>query len=164
VIPLKIFQSVQGGRQYLAAYSMLNKKINFFRVDNIISVKLLETVDEFGHYQNCLKEELPKIWGVATGQGTIEHIEMILTVEPKDNHIAHRLEREKRCGKVEKLEGNQWRFSADVYDAWELMPWLRTFIGRISSLVCSNKKVEEQFWADYSALTEMYGGDNSAVS
>jgi hypothetical protein len=73
------------------------------------------------------------------------------------------LEREKRCGTVERLGETSWKYTADVYDAWELMPWLRTFIGRISALTCSNKTVETQFWADLSALTVLYGGDGDAV-
>ena len=163
MIPLKIFQSVQGGRQYLAAYSVWKKNITFFRVDRIKTIKQLEIIEDYEFYQDYLKIEQPKIWGAATGQGATEHIEMTLIIEPQDIHIVHRLEREKRCGKVEDLGHNRWRFSADVYDAREMTPWLRTFIGRIASLVCSNKKVEEQFWMDYSTLAGMYKDDDSAV-
>ena len=88
---------------------------------------------------------------------------MTLTVEPNDSHIVHRLEREKRCGAVARLDETVWRFHADVYDARELVPWLRTFIGRIVSLTCSNKQVEEQFWADFTALAGIYGGDADVV-
>lgn len=162
-LPLKIYISVQGGRQYLAAYSIWKKKVSFFRLDGILKVKPLEHVDEYEKCLECLKEEQVYIWGVATGQGNLEHIEMTLTIAKEDAHIIKRLEREKRCGVVEKINETTWWFSADVYDAWELMPWLRTFIGRISSLTCSNREVEEQFWADLSALTDLYGGDGSAV-
>jgi hypothetical protein len=88
---------------------------------------------------------------------------MSLTVDPRDAHIIQRLEREKRCGSVVQTGTRTWQFTADVYDAWELIPWLRTFIGRISSLTCSNKKVETRFWSDYAALAELYGGDDNAV-
>ena len=162
-LPLKIYISVQGGRQYLAAYSIRKKKSCFFRLDSILKVKPLENVDEYEKYLGCLKEEQLYIWGVSTGQGYIEHVEMTLKIAKEDIHIIKRLEREKRCGVVEKVNETTWRFYADVYDAWELMPWLRTFIGRISSLTCSNKKVEEQFWEDLSALTDLYGGDGSVV-
>lgn len=147
----------------MAAYTLLKKEIAFFRLDSIAKVKSLEVVENYESYLDCLKVEQPKIWGVATGQSNIEHIEMVLTIVQKDIHIANRLEREKRCGKVEQLSKTQWRFSADVYDSWELMPWLRTFIGRISSLTCSNKKVEEQFWMDLAAIAALYGGDGDAV-
>ena len=88
---------------------------------------------------------------------------MILLIVPKDIYIAQRLDREKRCGAVTQLSEDTWRFTADVYDAQELMPWLRTFIGRIISLTCSDKIIEERFWSDYALMVEMYGGDNDAV-
>ena len=49
-----------------------------------------------------------------------------------------------------------WRFSADVYDAGEMIPWLRTFIGRIESLTCTNKQVERTFSEDLLQLCKMY--------
>lgn len=163
VVPLKIYISTQGGRQYIAAYSVWKKKITFFRLDSIVKVKPLEVASEYDSLQDILKKEQPHIWGVSCGQNRIEHIDMTLAVDPKDTHIIHRLEREKRCGVLTQTADSEWKFSADVYDAWELMPWLRTFIGRISSLTCSNKKVEQQFWSDYAALAEMYGGDDNAI-
>ena len=162
-IPLKIFSSTQGGRQYLAAFSPQRKEITFYRLDNITKVKVLEQVPDNDAHQKQLEAVRPHIWGVSTGQFQTEHLEMVLYIDPQDGHIIGRLEREKRCGTVETLGDNTWRFSADVYDAWELIPWLRTFIGRIVSLSCSNKIVEEQFWADFATLEAMYGGDGDAV-
>ena len=162
-IPLKIYVSGQGGRQYLAGYNKWHQNIDFFRLDSIQKVQSLATVPDYDTYQKRLKDEQPNFWGVSTGSRNIEHIEMTLIVEPKDNHIVHRLKREKRSGTVERLGETTWQFYADVYDAWELMPWLRTFIGRIVSLTCSNKQVEEQFWADYTALADIYGGGDDAI-
>ena len=44
-----------------------------------------------------------------------------------EEHVVRRLNREKRCGTVVKIDDTHWRFSADVYDAREMLPWLRTF-------------------------------------
>ena len=49
------------------------------------------------------------------------------------------------------------RFSADVYDASELIPWIRTFICRITDISISNKALEKQFKEDLQAMYEMYG-------
>ena len=163
LLPLKIYVSVQGGRQYLVAYDMGGKKICFFRMDSIQKIKLLEAVENFSLYQSFLKEKSSYIWGVSTGGKKIEHLEMTLIVEPKDIHIIHRLEREKRCGTVVQLDEKTWQFSANVYDTWELLPWLRTFIGRISSLTCSNPKVQQQFWSDLSILIHQYKGAEKDV-
>jgi hypothetical protein len=61
---------------------------------------------------------------VFTGQYRLEHLEIVLSIDPKDVHIIHRLEREKRWGEVTQITDNEWKFAVDVYDAWELMPWL----------------------------------------
>ncbi|MCL2167273.1 MAG: WYL domain-containing protein [Clostridiales bacterium] len=156
-IPLRIYSSTQGGRQYLSAFSPQRKEITFFRLDSIIKVKMLERTSDYEAYQRQLETAMPHIWGVSVGRYKPQHIEMLLSVNPQDSHIVSRLEREKRCGTVEPLGDNRWRFSAEVYDARELLPWLRTFIGRIVSLTCSDKTVEDQFWADFTALEALYG-------
>jgi hypothetical protein len=177
VVPLKIYISTQSGRQYVAAYSVLKEKIAFFRLDSIAKARALGPEPEYGALQALLKEERPHIWGASCGQYQLEHIEMTVVVAPEDMHIIQRLEREKRCGHVIQAAGGgrasapdsapavggEWLFTADVYDARELIPWLRTFIGRISSLTCSNKTVERQFWMDCAAMSKMYGGDGDAV-
>ena len=48
-----------------------------------------------------------------------------------------------------------WR--ADVYDASELIPWIRTFICRITDISISNKALETQFKEDLQVMYEMYG-------
>ena len=45
----------------------------------------------------------------------------------------------------------------------ELLPWIRTFIGRIVSLKSANPEVEKRFYGDLSAMRAMYGGDADAV-
>ena len=157
VLPLKLFISVQSGRQYLAAYSSWGREICFVRLETIQKVKQLEVVDNYAGYQEKLLKEQAYIWGVSLGDGRIEHIEMVLKVNLYEMYVVQRLEREKRCGTVEQLDEGTWKFSADVFDAMELLPWLRTFIGRIVSLTCSNVKVEEQFWEDLSILARQYG-------
>ena len=71
-----------------------------------------------------------------------------------------RLDREKRCGRVEVLGGGLFRYVADVFDALEMLPWLRSFLGRVVDLQCTNPAVTDTFWSDYQAMCEMYGGDD----
>ena len=139
----------------------------FYRLDSIEKVKPLDVIPDYDTYLNLLEDYCKHLWGVASGQdGVLEYIEMTLKVEADERHIVQRLEREKRCGKVDKLNDTLWRFTADIYDAQEMMPWLRTFIGRIVSLTCSNKAVEERFLSDIAVMTALYGdegGDGHAI-
>jgi len=89
---------------------------------------------------------------------------MTVFVGDGEGHIPRRLEREKRCGRVERLDGHRWRFTADVYDALEMLPWIRTFTGRITELKCDDPRVTERFYEDLAAVAALYGGDGDAVS
>ena len=80
-----------------------------------------------------------------------------------EDFIVQRLEREKRHGTVEVLDGRTCWFTADVYDASELLPWLRTFIGRIVELKCSNQLVTDTFYEDLRRMSALYGGGGDAV-
>ena len=164
VLPVKIFVSTQTGRQHLLAYHYRVKRPMFFRVDNIRSVKpgaVEKRMDKYGSFYEKLKENL---WGVSFGAGhSLDHLEMTVKVERGEEYIIDRLEREKRCGYVEPLGEGLFRFSADVYDASEMLPWIRTFIGRITNLTCSDESVVRSFFEDLETMRSMYGGDGHAV-
>lgn len=66
IIPLKILISVQGGRQYLMAYVPRFKRMNAFRIDNIVSVKFDKVSDRFDELRDRLEKMKPHIWGVST--------------------------------------------------------------------------------------------------
>jgi len=164
ILPLKIFISTQSGRQYIAGCNTKTKRIMFFRLDSILKIKPLDRVNNFESCIELLDAYRKHLWGVASGSnGHIEHLEMVLVIEAFEPHIVGRLEREKRCGMVEQIDDTHWRFIADIYDAQEMLPWLRTFTGRIESLSCTNKSVEERFWGDLAVLAELYGGDGDVV-
>lgn len=160
VFPIKIYVSTQGGRRYLLAKCERTRRFEFYRLDSIKSVKHLEiqeNADEILEKYNSFSKNL---WGVDAGnsRGT-EHIEMDVYFGKGEEYIINRLQKEKRCGNVEIIDDSHCRFSADVYSAEEMLPWLRTFIGRITKLQCSNKFVESKFFSDIERMKELYGGD-----
>lgn len=186
VHPMKIYVSTQNGRQYLLAWDDVLDRPWFYRLDNILKAEkekrfmmqkaeLQNTEAKVRNAEEDMKakeEELAKsyakkyesvkdkIWGVSLGDyATMEHIEMKIFAEPHEYFIGQRLEREKRCGTVEKIDENTYLFRADVYDAKELLPWIRTFIGRIVSLECSNPAILEKFSRELQELNEIYGGE-----
>ncbi|MBR3305346.1 MAG: WYL domain-containing protein [Christensenellaceae bacterium] len=160
VIPLRIMISVQSGRQYLMAYTPRFKRITSFRTDNIVSVKMDDICDRFDELREKLDGMMPHMWGVSIQSNSGQHMEHVeFTVKYADNekHIHQRLEREKRCGTVEKIDNNTSRFSVDVFDASEMIPWIRTFICRITEYSFSNKEIEEQFGNDIKEMFKLYG-------
>ena len=164
VYPVKIYVSTQTGRQYLLAYHYLRKRFMFFRLDNIRKVgagAVEKEPEKYSCYYEKLKENL---WGASLHSGlSLDHIEMTVHVGKGEEYILDRLEREKRCGHIEKIDESTYRFTADVYDATETVVWLRTFIGRVVKLECSDKFAESRFYGDVEALRKLYGGDEDAV-
>ncbi len=84
-------------------------------------------------------------------------MEFTIKINDGEEYILNRLEREKRCGEVEFLGENKYRFYADVFDTSEMIPWIRTFIGRITQLDFSNRTVENTFKNDLEEMYDMYG-------
>lgn len=160
VVPLRILVSVQSGRQYIMAYGPRVRRIKSFRIDNIVSVRPGKVSGDFEELRGKLEGMRPYMWGVSTqgrsGRRT-EHVEFTVRYGDNEEYIHHRLEREKRCGTVEKIDGNTSRFSAEVYDASEMIPWIRTFICRIADISFSDPGTEAQFRRDLEEMYRLYG-------
>jgi hypothetical protein len=109
------------------------------------------------------------MWGVSVkrnkwGVEHLEHVEFTVKVEDNEDYIVKRLYREKRVGTVEKLDEHTYRFTADVYDSSELVPWVRTFICRIVQMRFSNRTQENKFREDLNTMYRMYGIDKEVGS
>ena len=159
VVPLKIYVSLRSGRQYLMTFNIGEKRLMSYRLDNIEEVKLLEILDNYEQYSNILEKHKDKIWGVSLGSSktrSLEKVTFTITYEDDEQHIYNRLLREKRCGMVERLSKNSSRFTAEVFDSGELVPWIRTFICRITEIEFSNKELEKQFKRDMEGMYKLY--------
>lgn len=166
VHPMKIFMSTQNGRQYLLAWDHTNQRPWFYRLDNIVDAKKVKVSngEDEKLYEERFEAIKDKVWGVSLGDyETIEHLEMTIFVGEGEYFIEQRLQREKRCGRIEKIGENLYRFSIDVYDTKELLPWVRTFIGRIVEFSCTNQEVTDKFQRELQLLHEMYGGAQDVV-
>ena len=162
LVPLRIFISVQNGRQHLIAYQPSGNCINALRLDYISNVKIEEPTPRFDELRSMLDNMQGKMWGVMAnygrnGEGKTERVEFTVKIGKGEEFIIKRLEREKRCGKVERIDDTTYRFTADVYDTNEMMPWIRTFICRIEKLNFSNRTQENRFKADLDEMYKMYG-------
>ena len=164
IVPLRVFISVQSGRQHLIAYLPEYNHFQSYRIDYLSDITLAEPAEQFDELRAELDRMQGKMWGVNVprnkrGEAHTEHVEFTVRVDETEDYIVNRLEREKRIGVVEKLDAHTYRFSADVYDLSELIPWIRTFICRIVQLDFSNKALEKQFKEDLEAMYRMYGVD-----
>ena len=164
VCPLNIYVSTQSGRQYLLGYHYRGKHMAFFRIDAIKKVVIGNIERHYTKYVGYQEKFDQHLWGISTGaEHNLDHIEMMIHHGPGEEFILQRLNREKRHGHIEIIDDHTCKFVADVYDASEMLPWLRTFIGRIVSLQCSNQFVVKTFYEDLERMNAMYGGGSHAV-
>lgn len=165
VYPLRFYISTQTGREYLLAHHYKFRKPMFFRLDTIRSAAagpFEPHHDRYEGYAYAGKFD-ENLWGVSTGiDYSIDHVELTVHIGDGEGYILDRLEREKRHGRIERIDEHTYRFAADVYDAGELLPWARTFIGRIVRFESSNKSAERKFYEDIRRLNEIYAGGEDA--
>ena len=164
IIPLRVFISVQNGRQHLFAYHSEFNCFISYRIDYLSNVRLEETTPRFDELRSQLDKMQTNMWGVSAKRSKwndekTEHVEFVVEAADDEYYIINRLNREKRVGTVEKIDEHTYRFSADVYDIGEMVPWIRTFICRIKEIKFSNRELEKKFKEDLDAMYKIYGVD-----
>ena len=162
IVPLRVFISVQSGRQHLLAYLPEYNHFQSYRVDYLSNVKLEEPTPRFDELRAELERMQERMWGVSVRrtpwrEERLDHVEFTVHVEDNEDFIVRRLEREKRIGTVERIDANTYRFSADVYDASEMIPWIRTFLCRIVQMNFSHRVQEQKFKEDLDEMYRIYG-------
>lgn len=157
VIPYKLYVSTQGGRNYLFCMDGDNLRPYSLRVDYIQKGKVGEVCADYDRLLKVCERAGEHMWGVSCAKyRRYEHIEMDIYVGADESFIVRRLEREKRCGTVSKVDEETYRFSAGVLDAYEMMPWIRTFFGRIKAIRCDNEDVKNQLKIDMVKMLKQY--------
>lgn len=161
LVPLKIYISAQNGRQNLIAYHEKANRLNSYRLDYMSNVRIEEPCERFGSLRESFRKAETHMWGVNCRWSTkrLEHVEFEVRVGEEEQYIVQRLEREKRCGQVEKIDEHHYRYCADVFDTTEMLPWIRTFLSRITKMNFSNRTVENRFKDDVREMYRMYGID-----
>lgn len=163
-IPLKIHSSVQTGRNYLIMYYESQKRLFSVRLDSVKSVIIGEICEKYDKYYEYYEKNKRRLWGTSFGKKRLYgqkekvHIEILID-ENTEGFILKRLEREGRNGIITKIEEGRYAYDAEVFDANEMSPWIKTFIGRIAAFDTTNTELKERFFNDIQQLYDMYGGD-----
>ena len=157
VTPLKVYISCQNGRQYLICAEN-DGSLCPYRLDYITEVKISAPDHKFDLYRQKLADISPYIWGAnLRNDGKTEKVEFTVKFSDSEEYIYRRLLRERRCGTVTLINKNTARFSAQVFDSRELVPWIRTFICRITHISFSDKQLEKSFKQDIADMYALYG-------
>ena len=159
-IPLYVLSSVQNGKQNVLVYEFSSKSFQSIRIDYIDKVEILEESSIFDEKRRKAKVLLKKMWGASCHQGKTKEtntVSFVVKISKGEEYVLRRLERERRIGEVVKTGEDTYKFKAEVYDSTELVPWIRTFLGRIIKLNFSDRTLENRFRADVLKLYGIYG-------
>lgn len=139
------------------------KSFTCMRMDTIKKITALSIEDEYISLSENLNKNLSSCWGVSfqnTNRTHLEWVRFSLEVkEPYEHYIVNRLERDGKGGVITQLDATTYQFEKHVFDANEMLPWIRTFIGRIVEFHCSSSLVEKRFYRDLQTMYHMYEED-----
>lgn len=159
VMPIKIYISVLSGRRYVMGLFQDSLKLACLRISNIEKVEPI-----LGEIEPAIYEEMrltfkaiaDHVWGVSQKTEALTHVEMTITDDHPEGYMLERLYSECRCGTVEMLSPVSARFSADVYNARELFPWMSSFLGWISDVYFSDPELQGMFIEHIHAIYKNY--------
>lgn len=157
-IPLKIFVSTQTGRRYVCLYRDEYHRFFNMRLDSIGNVVLLKEYPFYKEKKEKLMDNIETCWGVSfRGEYRIEEIFLKLYIdEEKEEYVINRLYREARSGEVQKISKNIFLYSGAFFDTNEILPWIKTFIGRIVDVQGTNEFVINKLYRDMDNMYYMY--------
>jgi len=163
-LPLKIFVSAGTGRRFVCMYSFRTRRFTNFRLDYIKTVALQDEVVNASELKENLKNNLDKVWGVGFGgENRSETICIKLYIDEKrEPYIIDRVKREGQGGELTKLDENIFLYTKEMFDSTDMMPWIKTFTGRIIGLEGTNELVINRFYNDMDRMANMYGIETAA--
>ena len=141
-----------------------SRRLVSYRLDAIQAVERLGPDPDFQTHMEDFLRNVPAAFGVSFGSSrTPDQVRLRITLdETTEPHIIRRLEREGRGGTVTRIDPGIYEYTTRCWDAMELVPWARTFTGRILEFSCSRRGVEVRFWEDMGRMGRMYGRNREA--
>lgn len=159
-VPLQIFTSTRTGRRFLCLYSVKSQRFTCLRMDTIKKVQVTEPVADYARLREQLENNRKFLWGVSFQGKKRRHTETIkLTLkikEENEQYIIERLQREGKDGIVTRIEPGIYTYEKEVFDTNEMLPWIRTFTGRILDIECSSSELKELFFKDMENMFQLY--------
>lgn len=158
--PLRIFVSTRTGRRFVCLHLTDKKVFSSYRLDTIKSVQELNIIDNYDSLRDSLANNYTHLWGVSfrnTGTKRLEKVKLTLHInEYTEMFILERLEREGRGGSITKIAPDTFVYEKEVFDSNEMLPWIRTFIGRILDLECESERMQTLFQNDLEKMYKLY--------
>ncbi len=161
VVPLFIIANTRTGRRYLAHFSMRRRRYGTMRLDFIREIEAGDAAKGAGEIRAEYLRLREGSFSLVHRQQQLKTVRMVLRVDEREEaYVLERLRREGRHGMLARIAEDTYEYAIEVTDTWEMMPWLRTFIGRIVSIEGTEAAVIAQFKRDIEAMAQLYAEDS----
>jgi predicted DNA-binding transcriptional regulator YafY len=158
-VPMKLIADLWQGRRYIAGYHEDFGRCWSFRLDKMFHVQLREEYPFYEEKYAELERQLAKSWCVvmAARDAPLDEVVMTLAINPQtESYVLDRLHAEGKWGTVRQMDSERFEYRIEVNDAQEMIPWIRTFTGRIVDFRCSNPAVAAKLSEDWQEALNQY--------
>lgn len=144
-VPCGIYHNMITGRRYV---KLLHKEtFSMVRIDKIEEIDYLK----YDLTINSMQEELNKI--IVT-----------INVEDSEQFIIERIYREIDKDNIETIDDNTYNLIFKTHNLYDLIPYIRTYFGRIIKIECSDKLIEKKLRSDLLDTLNIYNDGDEDVS
>ncbi|MBR1592199.1 MAG: WYL domain-containing protein [Ruminococcus sp.] len=162
IVPMQIFVSVRTGRRYITGFSREHENFGSYRLDFIKNITPGGVCSDYDGIKKIFDENSKFCYGVSfvKSREFQENIPMriVFRIEENEDYILERLEREKRCGEIDRCGDNLYFLTLRIFDPNEAMHWVKSFFGRIVSVEGTSDEVKNRFYRDVQDMYALYGG------
>lgn len=161
VVPIQVRYSARDGRSYLVYYTDYPKfkGFNVENFENIVSVKKSDICSYFDSLLAKFISVKKHLWGksILYDKSKTEHVDFTVQYKESETYIRKRLQRESFLGQIEvNSKEKKVMFSFELYDSKELIPWIRSYFGRITSFTFDNKDLQQQLTDEIKKMYAIY--------
>lgn len=158
--PIKILANERTGRRYLASYNKRIHKYSNIRIDNIRSIEVTDKHEDNDELVDKYDENIQNSFAITPMKHTMNSLKLVLHIDEEyEKYVLERLRREGMHGTIVRLSANTFEYCIDIPDTMEMVPWLRTFMGRIISIEGTEKATVGQFKRDIKSMAIKYRDD-----
>lgn len=158
VVPLMVLSNTRTGRRYVGIYSLRKNKYSTIRLDYIKDVEIKGKYPEYDAIKDKYRVLMKNSFSIMnkTAEG-LQSVRMLLNIdEASEQYVINRIKREGRHGVLNRVDNNVFEYTINVTDTLEMVPWLRTFMGRIIEIEGTEEWVISQFKKDIDIMMSMY--------
>ena len=161
VTPIQVRYSARDGRSYLVYYTNYPKYrgFNVENFENIFSVKKTEKCTYFDSLIKKYDSIKNNLWGksIQIDKNKTEHVDFSIQYTEDEFYILERLKREAFSGRIKSdINTNNATFSFEIFDSKELIPWIRSYFGRITQFNFENETLQQQLTDEIKKMYAMY--------